>query len=590
MKTRLLLLFLPLLALAARSVHFDVAMPEPQTHRFEVTMTLDGTRGDLTVGIPVWTPGSYLVREFARNIETIQTEDDRGRALDIHKTDKNHWLIRAGRSRQVKVRYRVYAFEQSVRTSFLDADHALINGASVFLYWEGNQDKPHSVHVELPPAWSRISTSLEPFNVQGNVDFQAANYDELVDSPMELGNHQVLDFDVLDKPHQIALYGHHDLDESVLVQDVSAFIEAEAAIFGGLPYEHYVFIIHAGESRGGLEHANSSVNFIPRWSYADSIRYHSTISLLSHEFFHTWNIKRIAPEGLIRFDYDQETYVPELWIVEGLTSYYDELVLVRTGFTSQQDYFGVLAKEIRSLESRPGKNVQPVIDAGFDAWIKYYRSHADSPNSTVSYYNKGHLVGLLLDILILDATRGERSMDDVFRALYAEFYLKGRGYTSADFQQLCERLSGLNLDAFFQQYIYGVEPLPYADGFARLGMRLDSTSNDESYLGIRLDQSGGRTMVNHVTARSPAWDAGINVGDELIALDGFRVASTELDYLDVKQPGDTLSVTLSREGALRQLPVIIGKEPDLVSGLQPDPNATPEQIRLREIWLAERIQ
>ncbi len=550
-----------------------------------VELTLTGTRGQETVAMPVWTPGSYLVREFARHIQNLEVTNADGKTLPHWKTDKNHWAIPTGRNRQVIIRYQVYAFEHSVRTSYVDADHALLNGASIFLYWQGHADIPHEVEIELPATWSTISTSLEPFSKPGNTHFSAQSYDELVDSPLELGNHAVLPFMVDGKPHEIALYGNGNFDDSTLVADFSRIVAEEIRLFGSAPYSHYLFIVHASEGRGGLEHMNSSVNFVDRWAFGDSASYHSVLSLISHEFFHTWNVKRIRPAGLDRFDYDRENYTSELWIAEGITSYYDELLLLRAGLMGQEDYLDVLAGEINRLEGRPGRELQSAAESSFDAWIKYYRSDEHSSNNSISYYNKGHLLGVLLDLEIRSATVGKKSLDDVFRLLM-ERYGDGRhGFSNEDFRKLCEQVSGRSFKNWFTRYVTGKDPLPYAATLGLAGFGLDTTRSGKSWIGARLQEDGGRLKINRILANSPAWNAGLNVGDEIIALDGFRVHGSELALLQERKPGDLLTITLSRNGILRELVVPVAEEQARIGSLRGIAEPTSEQLRIRESWI-----
>ncbi|MBT3228692.1 MAG: M61 family metallopeptidase [Candidatus Marinimicrobia bacterium] len=321
-KTTMLIIML-MVGANAKSIHYDLSMSEPHTHLFEVEMRLEGSGAKEVVALPVWTPGSYLVREYAKNVQDISARSANGTQLKIKKIDKNHWEVKGKRGQDIIISYKVYSFEHSVRTSYLNSDHALVVPASVLMYWQKNQHRKHHLHINMPDNWSTVTTALEPFNQPDNVDFITKNYDELVDSPLELGNQHVVNFDVLGKPHVMALYGASNYDDSVLVSDFTKIIEAEASIFGGLPYDHYSFIFHVEEGRGGLEHANSSVNFIRRWSFNDEKRYKSFLALVSHEFFHTWNVKRIYPTGIATFDYDNENYLDELWMAEGFTSYYD---------------------------------------------------------------------------------------------------------------------------------------------------------------------------------------------------------------------------------------------------------------------------
>jgi predicted metalloprotease with PDZ domain len=560
-------------------------MPEPHTHLFEVEMRLDGAKGNEVVALPVWTPGSYLVREYARNVQDVSAASEDGSMLTIKKQDKNHWLVSGKRGQDIIVRYKVYAFEHSVRTSYLDSDHALVVPASVLMYWEKNQTRKHHLQVNLPASWSQITTALEPFNKPGNVNFVAQNYDELVDSPLELGNQKVLEFQVLGKPHVLGIYGVSNYVDSVIINDFTKIMEAQAKIFGGLPYDNYTYILHLGGTRNGLEHSKSSVNIVTRWSFNDEKRYKSFLSLISHEFFHTWNVKRLFPEGIASFDYDAENYLDELWMAEGVTSYYDELILHRVGIRDTEDYLGVLKDEINTLERRPGKHHQSVTESSFDAWIKYYRSNEHSRNSTISYYNKGHLLGLLLDIKMLAATNGSAGLDEVMARLYRNHAEKGKAYNTRDVQRACENVSGLKLDAFFSDYVYGTEPLPYAEVFDLVGVTLDTTDKKESYLGVTFRETNGRVMIRNVVEESPAWTAGLSVNDELLAIDGFRAESSNPEYLREKIPGDRIVCTVSRKGMLRDIHVTVGFKPLELETLSQVEEPTSEQRQVFEAWL-----
>ena len=569
----------------AKSIHYTLSMPEPYTHLFRVEMRLQGAGAQEVVAMPVWTPGSYLIREYAKNVQDLSARSADGRSLKIKKLDKNHWEVQGRRGQDMIISYQVYAFEHSVRTSYLNADHALVVPASVFMYWEENLDRQHELQIELPAEWSSVSTALPPFNQPGNTHFSVASYDILADSPLELGNQHVIEFEVLNKPHVLAIYGASNYVDSVLVRDFTRIIETEAAIFGGLPYEHYAFIVHAEEGRGGLEHAASSVNFIKRWSFNDERAYHSFLALISHEFFHLWNVKRFYPQGIADLDYDQENYLEELWVAEGFTSYYDEMVLYRAGLSPRETYLGVLKDEINDLESRPGRKHQSVTDASFDTWIKYYRPNEHSENATISYYNKGHLLGLLLDLKMISATQGKAGLDEVMRKLYQQSTRDRKGYTNAHVQALCQQVSGLDLQHFFDDYVTGLTPLPYAEVLSLAGIELDSSLEKSAWLGFTLGNEAGRMMIRKVVEDSPAWKAGLNVEDELLAIDGFRVESSVPAYLSEKIPGDRIVCTVSRNGILQDLQVTVGFTPPRIKELRLVNEPSTDQQQVLEKWL-----
>ena len=568
-----------------KSIQYTLSMSEPHTHLFEVEMRLVGSSSKEVVAMPVWTPGSYLIREYAKNVQDISAQTAAGKPLMIEKLDKNHWEVKGQRGQDIVVKYKVYAFEHSVRTSYLNADHALVVPASVLMYWQKNQNRQHDLHVNLPDLWSTITTALSPFNISGNLDFSAQNYDTLVDSPLEIGNQHEIEFQVLGKPHVLGIYGSSNYIDSVLVADFTRIMEAEAAIYGGLPYEHYAYIIHMEEGRGGLEHGTSSVNFINRWSFNDDKAYHSFLSLIAHEFFHLWNVKRIYPEGIARFDYDKENYLEELWVAEGFTSYYDELILQRIGLTNREDYLEIIKDEINTLEAQPGRKHQSVAASSFDTWIKYYRPNEHSYNSSISYYNKGHLLGILLDLQIIAATDGKASLDDVMQIMFREFAMKEKGYQTRDIKQVCERVSGLDLSSFFKDYVNGVEPLPYEEVFSLAGVALDSTTEKSAWTGARFGKENGRVVINRVLEDSPAWHAGLNVKDELVAIDGFRVGSTKPKYLSEKIPGDRIVCTVNRNGILREIHLTVGFTPVKIESLGQLAEPSDSQHLVFEKWL-----
>lgn len=580
-------LILPL-SLYSAEVSYQLGFLAPQTHLIQVEMTLSGTRGDEIIGMPVWTPGSYLVREFERHVQDVSATGHNNQPLPMRKIDKNHWKIDGGlRDKTINVRYQVYAFEHTVRTSFVNAEHALINGASVFMYWQNHENVKHQVRINLPESWSTISTSLEPFSQTGNTLFLAENYDELVDSPFEIGNHHEIRFEVDGKPHLIAIYGTSNYTDSTLIADFTKIVLTEKAIWGELPYKHYAFIFNLGAGGGGLEHKQSSVMFARRWAFSDKAAYHSFLSLVAHEFFHTWNVKRLRPDGLGPFNYDQEAYTPNLWVAEGWSSYYDNLVLLRAGFYQPEDYFRSVTNEINRLEDETGRSHQSLAEASWDTWIKFYRPDENSDNSTISYYNKGALVGMLLNLRILNATAGEKGLDDVMRYLYQQHYLKKDAPFSADdIQTAAEKISGTNLDAFFKDYINGTTDLPYAEYLSFSGIEVDTTeAGTDPFMGISIRESDGRFMIRKVVENSAAWTFGLNVDDELIALDGFRVSQFPPQYLKERHPGDRIVVTVSREGVLMEIPMVLGSQRASIKAIRPIENPSERQKLIYKAWL-----
>ena len=576
---------------------YTIAMPEPVTHLFQVSIRVTGPEEPgCTFLLPTWTPGSYLIREFARHVQGFAAYDEAGAVLPWRKTAKDAWEVTTRGAAEVVVTYQVYAHDLTVRTSHLDTTHGYFNGANVFMAVEGARDAAVELVIEPYPGWE-IATPLDPIPATGN-HFHADDYDHLIDSPTEVGTHQLVSFEALGKPHRIAFYGHGNEDLNQLARDTQRIVEAAGAIFGGLPYAHYLFILHAIDVRGGgLEHRNSSSNAVVRWSFADTEQYRERVlALLAHEFFHVWNVKRIVPEGFLAYDYRRENYTGLLWVMEGWTSYFELLILRRAGLWSARDVLVEIARRILRLQQTPGRHVQSLEMASFDAWIKFYRPDENTQNTSISYYLKGALVAMLLDLQIRHVTEGARSLDDVMRTLWHAYAAQGRGLPEAGFQAIVEDVVGQSLDEFFTRCVRGVDELPFAEMLAQAGLELrfahkiahDQRSDTEprAGLGLRIVEKDGRTEVDAVFADGACGRVDIAPGDELLALDGFRVRESTLrDRLDERQPGDLVTLTLFRRDELRQVTVTLGTRAFDHADIVPLGEANAAQRARYEQWL-----
>jgi predicted metalloprotease with PDZ domain len=457
-----LVLLLPAITCAAPSVKYTLEFEEPQTHYVKVKMEISNWSGqDCKVKLPVWTPGSYMVREFSRFLERLKVTTD-GTELKTERFRKNGWAIKAGKVKNFTIEYYIYAYELTVRTAFIDADHAYLNGTAVFLYIDGFKDIPATVEVNPYKAWKKISVALDAVDKSNPWIVKADNYDALVDAPFEIGNHDVFSFTASGIPHEVAIFGNGYYDSTAIKRDLKAIAEEEAKIFGENPCKRYLFIVHlVGSGGGGLEHKNSTTIQVGRNSLTTSSGYNGFLSLAAHEYFHLWNVKRLRPAPLGPFDYDNENYTSLLYFAEGFTAYYDELVLVRCGLISGDAYIKTLAGSITSLENTPGNFIQPLSESGYDAWIKYYRSTENSLNATVSYYSKGSMMGALLDILLLDATDGKAGLDGLMKYMYDEYYKrKDRGFTDEELIIAAEKVCNCSIRNIFDKYIYDIKPVP----------------------------------------------------------------------------------------------------------------------------------
>jgi predicted metalloprotease with PDZ domain len=540
------------------TIHYQVSMPRPETHLYELTLKLVGYPSSiLDLKFPVWTPGSYLVREYSKHLQDFAAFS-LDKPLPWRKISKNHWQVETKKVSNVTITYRIFANELTVRTNHLDTTHGYFNGAALFFRIPGWEKQAIQVTVVPPhPEW-QVTTSLPLVPDETNT-FHASNFDTLVDSPFEIGNHQLHHFEVLGKPHQLAIWGKGNFQLQPMIADIKKIVEVEAEIFGGLPYQQYLFLLHLfAKAHGGLEHKNSCSLIYQRFGFRDRDKYERFMQLVAHEFFHLWNVKRIRPKALEVFDYDRENYTPSLWFCEGTTSYYDLLIPLRAGIYDAKSFLNNLSKEITRYETTPGRKVQPLSESSFDAWIKLYRPDANSGNSQISYYLKGEMVSLLLDLLIRSRHGNHKSLDDVMIKMWDQFGKDEIGYTPEQLQEVIESVAGMDLSDFFTRYIDGTEDLPFNQFLEPFGLQLTAEAEEDPYLGIKLHTDNGREIVKFVEAGSPAQLAGIDPGDELLAIDGLRLATNSLsERLKDYQAKDTIQLTVFHQDELRTLPVTL---------------------------------
>lgn len=572
-------------------ISYTLSFPEAQAHYVDVVMELKGLDQKVTdIKLPVWTPGSYLVREFPKGVESFDATSG-SKEVDSKKVRKNVWRMQTEGVSNVKIHYKVYAFELSVRTSYIEQDKAYMNGTSIFMYVDGFQQNEVTVKVEPHADWKEISTSMK--TVGGDKWTRTApNYDVLVDSPILVGNQEIYEFTAAGIKHIIAMDGDHNMDMERAMKDFTKIIDVETELFGDNPCYEYTFIVlNTPNSYGGLEHLFSTSLIYPQWKYNQPDAYMRFLSLVAHEYFHLWHVKRIRPAALGPFDYGNENYTDLLWVMEGFTSYYDEYLLQRAGFLGSKKYLPMLAKNYNYCENTPGADIQSLTESSFDTWIKFYRRNENTPNCCISYYTKGAAVTSLLDLEIRNATKGEKSLDDVLRFLYQDFYKeKKRGFTSEEFQDVLETVAGKSLEDFFQNYIKGTEPLDYNKYLGYVGLTIQDNNIDNSspYLGIRPKDVNGKVMVSTVYRYSPAWEAGVSAEDEIIAVNGFRVNDSFSDWLKRFQVGDEVALTISRSGKLRTITTKLTGNPETKLEIVKKDSATSEQKALYENWLGEK--
>lgn len=579
----------------APEISYTVSMPRPHTHLFNVEARLRyraSAPAALDLRMPVWTPGSYLVREFERHVQEFDARDAGGRALSWTKTNKNTWRVEPSGAREVRVRYAVYANELTVRTSELNDRHAFWNNANLLMYPDGLLGAPSTLKVEPFGDW-KVATGLPTVAGAANT-FRASDFDVLYDSPVLAGNFKTLSFEVKGVPHRIVIDGEGEYDAERMRRGTQRIAEAAYELMGEFPYRDYTILLLLAPTRGGgLEHLNSTALVFPRFGFASAEDWRSFDTLVAHEIFHAWNVKSIRPDVLGPFDYTQENYTRLLWVAEGVTSYYENLLVLRAGLMNDRQFLQLWAQEIQRLQQTPGRLVQSIEESSFDAWIKYYRPDENSLNSSVSYYDKGSVVALLLDLEIRRRSNGARSLDDVMRALYREFFKQGRNFTSEEFQQLSERMAGGSLEEFFRRYVRGREELDYNTPLAWAGLRLDTASDAAGRpaptladLGATLEEREGRLSVRNVPAGTPAYEQGLSAADQIVAVDGYRATLAFLNArLAAKRPGEQLNLTIFRGDALRTLNFKLGSRTAATYRLVPVSGAGEQQQRNYQTWL-----
>jgi predicted metalloprotease with PDZ domain len=573
---------------------YKIVPKHPEAHLFEVRCSVDdpdpqGQR----FALPAWIPGSYLIRDFARHVVAVRAQSGT-RGVPITKIDRNTWAaapVQGGLS----VTLQVYAWDLSVRGAHLDTSHAFFNGPSVFLRPLGKEARPCEVEI-VPPrgaryrSW-RVATAMRRKRAPalGFGLYRAASYDELIDHPVEMGDFTLATFEASGVRHDVAITGRHDADLGRLCTDLRRLCESHIRLFGEpAPVDRYVFLITAvGEGYGGLEHRASTAlvcsrDDLPRAGMREPTQsYRTFLGLCSHEYFHTWNVKRIKPAAFTPYDLERENYTRLLWAFEGVTSYYDDLQLVRAGLISAPGYLEILGRNITSLLRTPGRIKQTVEEASFDAWIKYYRQDENSPNAQVSYYLKGSLIGLCLDLIIRTRTRGRKSLDDVMRALWEQYGKTGLGVPENGIEKLAAQVAGTSVRAFFDKALRSTEELPLKRVLASVGvgmqLRTAESPSDQGgkaatvaaarnsrrvSLGVRTTEDPAGARLSHVLDTGAAQTAGLSAGDVVVAVDGLKVSAKNIDQrLARYQPGNVATLHAFRRDELMEIEVELRASP-----------------------------
>ncbi len=607
---------------------YAVDLSDAINHYATVTMTAESSGSETLLMMPTWTPGSYMIREYARNIDRIKAEDLRGKELKIEKISKNRWRIDTGSAKKFKVTYRTYCNEQSVRTNWVGVSYGVLTGAATFVTIPDQRDRPHRVSLKLPNGWRRSATSLRPDGKELH-HYRAESYDELVDSPIVAGKMEIFPFIVAGVEHYLVdVNPTSDVDGEKAANDLSKIIAEVHKVWGVVPYERYYFINVNAAGGGGLEHDNCCLLMSTQLDAKNRDSYKGWLGLASHEFFHAWNIRRLRPKPLVHYDYENEVYTSSLWIAEGITTYYQDLLVARAGLITQSDLIRHVSSQISSLQRTDGRTVQSLGDSSYDAWIKFYRPSENARETQISYYTKGAVVGLLLDVEIRRASAGEKCLDDALKIMFERF-ANGVGYTPEDFRAVCSEVAGADLTDWFDRAVDSTDELDYqglADWFglnvgeirptgldqdenadkdaASDGDQDDSDNGAEALSNARtrpgarrlgagrarpssFDDSKPRRWLGIGEPNSPATNVGLADTDEILAVNDERLTDDIEARVQDFKVGDPLKILISRDGEIREILVAVGELPARPSWtVRTASGATKEQKQHLKMWIS----
>lgn len=570
----LFLLFLT--ASAARAtIRYTVSLAQPDAHLFHVTMAIPDVHGEVAVQLPAWN-ATYQIRDFASHVENVQASDDKSPRLSVHKLDKLTWQISGNGT--IHLTYAIYWDESGPFAAQLNTNHAFLNFAMVLFYVPDRRKEDLRVDfADVPAGWHAASALHAAGANQSDSApaYVAPSYDALVDGPVELGTFEKFQLEGITPPVYVTVHGE-GWNRSVLADGLSKIVRYETQLMGGAPYSDYNFLFHIGLGEGGgMEHANSTA--------IGAANARAAIATSAHEFFHLWNVKRIRPQTLEPIDYTQEMRTRALWFAEGVTSTYGSYTMVRTGLWTADQFYGDLAGQITELQSRPARLWQSVEESSLDAWFEKYPMYR-GPEFSISYYNKGQLDGVLLDVLIRDATDNHRSLDDVLRSLNEDFAKRGRYYNdSADIEKTAEAVAGLSFKDFFARYVAGTDEIPYTDILAKAGLTVTTASSPYADLGFDFrTNADGSVIVESVQADSSARQAGVQSGDVLDALNGQPIPRYLGRWLNQQSPGDPVKLRLRRGGQEKEVTFTLGSRSEQVFQISEMPKASEKQRRIRE--------
>jgi predicted metalloprotease with PDZ domain len=595
-RTARCLIFLVLAACAlalgqtAGTMAFTVSMDQPTAHYYHVEFRCDGLAGDAQdFKMPVWMPGYYRIMDYSKDVINFKAVDGAGHPLPWAKTNKNTWHVKTARAPQVVVSYDVYAFTVFVANNYLDDQRGYIVGPGMYMNVAGMTHHPATVTFKPYKNWN-VANGLDPVPGQPNT-FSAPDFDVLYDCPTMFGNFEEVHFDVKGVPHTVVLeHIPASIDRNKIAADFKAIVTTATELIGDIPYKFYKFLC-IGEGVGGVEHLTSAAMLTNGDGLTTPQGYQRWLGFASHEYFHTFNVKRIRPIALGPFDYDRENYTDMLWVSEGLTEYYAELVVERAGLSSRDDYLKQLSKEMANLENGSGHLFQSVAQSSIDTWTSGGRGGGsgdeNAANTTISYYSKGSALGPVLDLKIRNETKNQKSLDTVMRTLYQEFFKeRKRGFSDEEFREVCERIAGTPLTEFFDDYVHSTKEVDFAKYFEHAGLKLDTELRPRpgAYLGAEMADDGN--TISRIDVDSPARAGGLSARDQILAVDGSPVHNRKLeDVLKTKKAGDTMKFLVARDNGIAEVNVVLGTKMERSFKATQVDNPTPLQAAILKDWL-----
>ncbi len=546
--------------------HYFVEIMEPQTHIVKVKMTMmRNQREEMEIYLPSWSPGSYLMREYSKNIRTLRVSSQNGEYLNFDQVEKGTWKIDFKNSELKKdcnefnVEYEVYCHELTVRTSHVDESHAFLHGPSYLLGVVGEELEP-TIEFKFTGLWAKLHTALDDISdKRDRFIYKAHDYDELLDTPVEIGCHESDGFMHDNKEHHLIFYGDQFPHDNDLKADIKKIVETVSSHFSSIPYDKYLFITHLKKDLyGGLEHLNSTALHFDGRKLGSREDYLLWLELVAHEYFHTWNVKRIRPKELGPFDYRKENYTQMHWLTEGLTSFMDCLFVYRSGLSTLEEYLSAITKNLNAYYKIPGKKFHSLETSSFNAWIKLYRPDENSHNSTISYYLKG---GLVFSTLYFELRKIGKSINELLEKLWQRYLDNPKvGMTKDEVMQMIEEVGNKEIRDQFDLRISTTEDIDFETYYQENGMEFEWETSEKVDLGIDYTYHGDRVLVSKVLLDQSAYQAGVNAGDEIIAINGMRVFQKDISELDkILMPGKKYNITLARLGRIVNLDLLASK-------------------------------